>query len=167
MQESSQDSLQDDSFVSSAGPDQFSDTGLFSGSDSDTQPPPTPCWDQEHQVAPSSSSSPFHLSQGAGAGDSSSALDSAPFGSDGLRPAVDQEEEEGVVEEEKERKEEKEEAKELEKESVCSGSGAPPPTTLSGKLSSDSLQVSLGQEVVLSLKVHLPSPLPLKDVCCC
>lgn len=126
LQESSQDSLQDDSFVSSAGPDQFStDTGLFSGSDSDTQQPPTPCWDQERplQVAPSSSSSPspFHSSQDDDPHDSPSALVSAPSGSDGLRPAEEPEEEE--------------------KEEVCPG-GAPPPTALSRKLSSDSLLVS-------------------------
>lgn len=38
----SQDSMREDSFVSSTGPDQFSETAIFSGSDSETQGPPTP-----------------------------------------------------------------------------------------------------------------------------
>lgn len=42
----SQDSMREDSFVSSTGPDQFSETAIFSGSDSETQGPPTPSQDQ-------------------------------------------------------------------------------------------------------------------------
>ncbi|KAM8888731.1 pleckstrin homology domain-containing family M member 1 [Synchiropus picturatus] len=38
----SQDSMRDDSLVSSTGADQFSETAIFSGSDSDTQVPPSP-----------------------------------------------------------------------------------------------------------------------------
>ncbi|KAK9530075.1 hypothetical protein VZT92_011608 [Zoarces viviparus] len=38
----SQDSMREDSFVSSTGPDQYSETAVFSGSDSETQGPPTP-----------------------------------------------------------------------------------------------------------------------------
>ncbi|XP_047465534.1 pleckstrin homology domain-containing family M member 1 [Mugil cephalus] len=38
----SQDSMREDSFVSSTGPDQFSENAVFSGSDSETQGPPTP-----------------------------------------------------------------------------------------------------------------------------
>lgn len=38
----SQDSMREDSFVSSSGPDQFSENAVFSGSDSETQGPPTP-----------------------------------------------------------------------------------------------------------------------------
>lgn len=116
LQESSQDSLQDDSFVSSAGPDQFSDTNLFSGSDSDTQPPPTPSWDQERPLQSSSSSSSSQDDDQPG--DSPPALVSAPSGSDGLHPALEPEDE---------------------KEEACPREEAPPPSTLSRKLSSDSL----------------------------
>ncbi|XP_070783102.1 pleckstrin homology domain-containing family M member 1 isoform X2 [Enoplosus armatus] len=42
----SQDSMREDSFVSSTGPDQYSETAIFSGSDSDTQGPTTPSQDQ-------------------------------------------------------------------------------------------------------------------------
>lgn len=38
----SQDSMREDSFVSSTGPDQFSETAIFSGSDSETHSPATP-----------------------------------------------------------------------------------------------------------------------------
>lgn len=38
--------MREDSFVSSTGPDQFSETAIFSGSDSETQGPPTPSQDQ-------------------------------------------------------------------------------------------------------------------------
>ncbi|KAG7227720.1 hypothetical protein INR49_029484 [Caranx melampygus] len=41
----SQDSMREDSFVSSTGPDQFSETAVFSGSDSETQGPATPSQD--------------------------------------------------------------------------------------------------------------------------
>ncbi|XP_039644483.1 pleckstrin homology domain-containing family M member 1 isoform X2 [Perca fluviatilis] len=41
----SQDSMREDSFVSSTGPDQYSETAIFSGSDSETQGPPTPSQD--------------------------------------------------------------------------------------------------------------------------
>ncbi|XP_071319847.1 pleckstrin homology domain-containing family M member 1 [Trachinotus anak] len=41
----SQDSMREDSFVSSTGPDQFSETAIFSGSDSETQGPATPSQD--------------------------------------------------------------------------------------------------------------------------
>lgn len=42
----SQDSMREDSFVSSTGPDQYSETAIFSGSDSETQGPSTPSQDQ-------------------------------------------------------------------------------------------------------------------------
>lgn len=42
----SQDSMREDSFVSSTGPDQYSETAIFSCSDSETQGPPTPSQDQ-------------------------------------------------------------------------------------------------------------------------
>nr|XP_046233372.1 pleckstrin homology domain-containing family M member 1 [Scatophagus argus]XP_046233373.1 pleckstrin homology domain-containing family M member 1 [Scatophagus argus] len=42
----SQDSMREDSFVSSTGPDQFSEMAIFSGSDSEAQDPPTPSQDQ-------------------------------------------------------------------------------------------------------------------------
>ncbi|TKS89503.1 Pleckstrin -like proteiny domain-containing family M member 1 [Collichthys lucidus] len=42
----SQDSMREDSFVSSTGLDQFTETAIFSGSDSETQGPPTPSQDQ-------------------------------------------------------------------------------------------------------------------------
>ncbi|XP_044034234.1 pleckstrin homology domain-containing family M member 1 isoform X2 [Siniperca chuatsi] len=42
----SQDSMREDSFVSSTGPDQYSETAIFSGSDSETQGPITPSQDQ-------------------------------------------------------------------------------------------------------------------------
>ncbi|KAG7507564.1 hypothetical protein JOB18_038184 [Solea senegalensis] len=45
----SQDSMREDSFVSSTGPDQFSETAVFSGSDSETQDPPTPSQDLKDQ----------------------------------------------------------------------------------------------------------------------
>lgn len=38
--------MREDSFVSSTGLDQFSETAIFSGSDSETQGPPTPSQDQ-------------------------------------------------------------------------------------------------------------------------
>ncbi|XP_034715986.1 pleckstrin homology domain-containing family M member 1 isoform X2 [Etheostoma cragini] len=43
----SQDSMREDSFVSSTGPDQYSETAIFSGSDNETQGPPTPSQDHE------------------------------------------------------------------------------------------------------------------------
>lgn len=49
----SQDSMREDSFVSSAGPDQYSETAIFSCSDSET--PPTPPQDQPQQSALSDS----------------------------------------------------------------------------------------------------------------
>lgn len=49
----SQDSMREDSFVSSAGPDQYSETAIFSCSDSET--PPTPSQDQPQQCALSDS----------------------------------------------------------------------------------------------------------------
>lgn len=52
----SQDSMREDSFVSSSGPDQFSENAIFSGSDSET--PATPSQDQAdelHNSAPSES----------------------------------------------------------------------------------------------------------------
>lgn len=45
----SQDSMREDSFVSSTGPDQYSETAIFSCSDSETQSPPTPPQDQPQQ----------------------------------------------------------------------------------------------------------------------
>lgn len=45
----SQDSMREGSFVSSTGPDQFSETAIFSCSDSETQGPPTPSQDQLQQ----------------------------------------------------------------------------------------------------------------------
>lgn len=41
----SQDSMREDSFVSSTGPDQYSETAVFSGSDSETQGPSSPSKD--------------------------------------------------------------------------------------------------------------------------
>lgn len=38
--------MREDSFLSSTGPDQFSETAIFSGSDGETQGPPTPSQDQ-------------------------------------------------------------------------------------------------------------------------
>lgn len=136
LQKNSQDSLQDDSFVSSAGPDPFSDTALFSGSDSETQPHPTPCWDQEPplQCTPPSSLLPDDDPE-----ELPSALDSASSG-DGLHPDMEQEEEE-----------------------ACPGGVGPhgageetlPPTAgaLSRKLSSDSLLVS---QSLVPLMLPLP-----------
>lgn len=51
----SQDSMREDSFVSSTGPDQYSETAIFSCSDSETQGPPTPSQDQPPQSALSDS----------------------------------------------------------------------------------------------------------------
>lgn len=45
----SQDSMREGSFVSSTGPDQYSETAIFSCSDSETQGPPTPPQDQPQQ----------------------------------------------------------------------------------------------------------------------
>lgn len=45
----SQDSMREGSFVSSTGPDQYSETAIFSCSDSETQGPPTPSQDQPQQ----------------------------------------------------------------------------------------------------------------------
>uniref|UniRef100_A0A3Q1F2F1 Pleckstrin homology domain containing, family M (with RUN domain) member 1 n=1 Tax=Acanthochromis polyacanthus TaxID=80966 RepID=A0A3Q1F2F1_9TELE len=52
----SQDSMREDSFVSSSGPDQFSEI-IFSGSDSESQGPPTPSQDPVDQL-PNSDSEP-------------------------------------------------------------------------------------------------------------
>uniref|UniRef100_A0AAQ6AE15 Pleckstrin homology domain containing, family M (with RUN domain) member 1 n=1 Tax=Amphiprion ocellaris TaxID=80972 RepID=A0AAQ6AE15_AMPOC len=52
----SQDSMHEDSFVSSSGPDQFSEN-IFSGSDSETQGPPTPSQDPM-DLLPNSASEP-------------------------------------------------------------------------------------------------------------
>ncbi|GLD60086.1 pleckstrin homology domain-containing family M member 1-like protein, partial [Lates japonicus] len=49
----SQDSMREDSFVSSTGPDQFSETAIFSGSDSETQGPATPSQDYSDQPSDS------------------------------------------------------------------------------------------------------------------
>ncbi|KAK2884523.1 pleckstrin homology domain-containing family M member 1 isoform X1 [Channa argus] len=49
----SQDSMREDSFVSSTGPDQFSETAIFSGSDSEAQGPATPSKELEDQLPPS------------------------------------------------------------------------------------------------------------------
>ncbi|KAM9336018.1 pleckstrin homology domain-containing family M member 1 [Symphorus nematophorus] len=54
----SQDSMREDSFVSSTGPDQYSETAIFSGSDSETQGPPTPSQDQPPDCALSDSEPP-------------------------------------------------------------------------------------------------------------
>ena len=55
----SQDSMREDSFVSSTGPDQFSETAIFSGSDSETHGPPTPSQDQPpNSVLPDSDPPP-------------------------------------------------------------------------------------------------------------
>lgn len=54
----SQDSMGEDSFVSSTGPDQFSETAIFSGSDSEAQGPPTPPQDQPPDSALSESEPP-------------------------------------------------------------------------------------------------------------
>lgn len=51
----SQDSMREDSFVSSTGPDQYSETAVFSGSDSEAQGPPTPPQDQPPDSALSES----------------------------------------------------------------------------------------------------------------
>lgn len=50
--------MQEDSFVSSTGPDHFSETAMFSGSDSETQGAPTPSQDQPPESALSGSESP-------------------------------------------------------------------------------------------------------------
>lgn len=54
----SQDSMREDSFVSSTGPDQYSETAIFSGSDSDTQGPHTPSQDQPPHTVLSDSEQP-------------------------------------------------------------------------------------------------------------
>lgn len=56
----SQDSMREDSFVSSTGPDQFSETAVFSGSDSETQDPTMPSQELEDQppISPLSDSEP-------------------------------------------------------------------------------------------------------------
>lgn len=54
----SQDSMQEDSFVSSTGPDHFSETAMFSSSDSETHGAPTPSQDQPPESALSGSESP-------------------------------------------------------------------------------------------------------------
>ncbi|XP_019114837.2 pleckstrin homology domain-containing family M member 1 [Larimichthys crocea] len=57
----SQDSMREDSFVSSTGLDQFSETAVFSGSDSETQGPPTPSQDQADSALPDSEPLPATL----------------------------------------------------------------------------------------------------------
>lgn len=47
--------MREDSFVSSTGPDQYSETAIFSCSDGETQGPPTPPQDQPPQSALSDS----------------------------------------------------------------------------------------------------------------
>lgn len=47
--------MREDSFVSSTGPDQYSETAIFSSSDSETQGPPTPSQDLPPQSALSDS----------------------------------------------------------------------------------------------------------------
>lgn len=47
--------MREDSFVSSTGPDQYSETAIFSCSDSETHGPPTPSQDQPAQAALSDS----------------------------------------------------------------------------------------------------------------
>lgn len=65
----SQDSIQEDSFVSSTGPEQYSETAIFSGSDAEAQGPPMPSQDQPLQSAlsalglPLSSESPSSSSE--------------------------------------------------------------------------------------------------------
>lgn len=50
--------MQEDSFISSTGPDQFSETAIYSGSDSEAHCPPTPSQDRPPQSAPSESEPP-------------------------------------------------------------------------------------------------------------
>ncbi|XP_074519708.1 pleckstrin homology domain-containing family M member 1 [Halichoeres trimaculatus] len=58
----SQDSMREDSFVSSTGPDQYSETAIFSGSDSETPAPSTPPADQTSSPAlPDSDPAPTSL----------------------------------------------------------------------------------------------------------
>lgn len=57
----SQDSMREDSFVSSTGPDQYSETAIFSSSDNDTQGPPTPSQDQPPNSVLSDSEPPSTL----------------------------------------------------------------------------------------------------------
>lgn len=54
----SQDSMREDSFVSSTGPDQFSETAIFSGSDSEAPAPATPPRDQTRSSSLSDSEQP-------------------------------------------------------------------------------------------------------------
>ncbi|XP_020486470.2 pleckstrin homology domain-containing family M member 1 [Labrus bergylta] len=54
----SQDSMHEDSFVSSTGPDHFSETAIFSGSDSEAPAPTTPPGDQSQNSALSDSEQP-------------------------------------------------------------------------------------------------------------
>uniref|UniRef100_A0A671Y0I7 Pleckstrin homology domain containing, family M (with RUN domain) member 1 n=1 Tax=Sparus aurata TaxID=8175 RepID=A0A671Y0I7_SPAAU len=68
----SQDSMREDSFVSSTGPDQFSETAIFSGSDSETQGPPTPSQDQPPNSVLSDSEPPPPPSEENHVNDSSS-----------------------------------------------------------------------------------------------
>ncbi|XP_034564211.1 pleckstrin homology domain-containing family M member 1 [Notolabrus celidotus] len=58
----SQDSMREDSFVSSTGPDQYSETAIFSGSDSETPAPATPPEDRTSNPAlPDSDPAPTSL----------------------------------------------------------------------------------------------------------
>uniref|UniRef100_UPI0037E9049B pleckstrin homology domain-containing family M member 1 n=1 Tax=Semicossyphus pulcher TaxID=241346 RepID=UPI0037E9049B len=58
----SQDSMREDSFVSSTGPDQYSETAIFSGSDSETPGPTTPPREQTpNPVLPESEPAPTSL----------------------------------------------------------------------------------------------------------
>lgn len=64
--------MREDSFVSSTGPDQFSETAIFSGSDSETQGPPTPSQDQPPNSVLSDSEPPPPPSEENHVNDSSS-----------------------------------------------------------------------------------------------
>lgn len=83
--------MQEDSFVSSTGPDQFSEMAMFSSSDSETHGPPTPSQDQPSESALSGSESllmsPELLPSEENNHNHSPSEDfSAPSGSDMLQP---------------------------------------------------------------------------------
>lgn len=134
--------MQEDSFVSSTGPDQFSETAIYSGSDSEAQGPPTPSQDHPPQPAPSESQPPptpleqnNHVDNSPSEVRSSASSDSDV---DMLSPAREPEEDF------QENPEPAQESKEAET-TVHQGIGRSA-SILSRKLSSDSLSVSISAD---------------------
>lgn len=146
--------MQEDSFISSTGPDQFSETAIYSGSDSEPHGPPTPSQDRPPQSAPlESEPPPTPLEQENHVDDSPSEVRSSASSEsdvDMLSPAREPAEDERLA-----GFQENTEPAQVSKEAETTahqGKGRSA-STLSRKLSSDSLSVSLSADAQTSFSL--------------